>query len=193
MTTKHKKKIKPNKWNTTIRDAFLKNYVESGLFNRSADLAGFSPRMVSEHLKDDPEFAALYAQAQIDHRELIYERIMDLGVRGFERPLSAKGELTGDVIVEIDSGVLMALARAKIPEFADKRTVQQTTKVEGHVVHEHQINLEGLSRDKREQMRQFLLSEDIEAPIIDGDIEAPAIDGELIDVTPETREEGTKK
>ncbi len=185
--------IKPNKWNDRIKDLFLETYIATGRFVHSCQCADIASNTVRKYIKEIPEFAEEYEQAKLQHAELIYSRMMDRGVKGFEKPLSAKGKLTGDVIVEVSDNVLLAMARAKIPEFADKRTVQQTTKVEGYVVHEHQINLEGLSRDKREQMRQFLISEDNETPVIEGDIEAPAIDGELIDVTPETREEGTKK
>ncbi len=132
-------------------------------------MVGIDPNTVRSYRKKDEAFNALYHEAEQKHRDMIYNKIVERGVHGFEKPLVKQGQLTGEVVTEVSDNLLTLLARAKLPEFADSRTVTNVNKVEGHVVHEHQINLQELSRDKREQMRLFLEEGTSEAVVIEGE------------------------
>jgi len=79
------------------------------------------PGVLAAARNDVLGFGARVEHARETFRNSIREEIYRRGVTGIERPLSHKGELTGDSIVEYSDEMLKVAARLALPEYLDKK------------------------------------------------------------------------
>ena len=76
-----------------------------------------------------PRYVASFAQKVEDARQEYHDRIRqeiwDRAINGQEQQLSYRGEVTGDSIVVKSDSLLLALAKAQLPEFTDRQVIEQ--------------------------------------------------------------------
>ena len=95
--------------------SFLNRYAETGRLDRAADLASCSVYSHYHWIKDDPEYAAAFAEA----RAMVADRLEDEAVRrardGIDKPIYYKG-LRVDTIRDYSDSLLMFLLKGRRPE-----------------------------------------------------------------------------
>lgn len=104
------------------RASFLEHLERTGLLTRSAVHAGLNPSTVAAARKADGEFDDAVRNALAAHAEAIDEEIDRRGRLGVEKPVFYKGERV-DTVTEYSDTLLLARAKARMPEYRDKAAV----------------------------------------------------------------------
>jgi hypothetical protein len=144
------------KFDAVRRRRYLKEYTKNGRKGLSAKAAGVSINTIIDHRNRNPDFAQAEEEALEAHLDRIYEKIIKHGIDGYDVPLTFQGRLTGDWITKIDNSVLLTLAKAKLSEFKNHHSIEQTTTIKGEIVHRHVTDVKAMTNDDRENLRMFL-------------------------------------
>lgn len=70
------------------------------------------------------EFAAMVLEAELEYKDKIRQEIHRRAVEGDEQELVYKGEKTGDTIRVKSDSLLLAMAKANLPEYTDRQIVE---------------------------------------------------------------------
>jgi hypothetical protein len=97
-------------------ETFLEQLRETGNVCKSYRAAGIRARSWVYERRADPEFARRWDEALADWADGIEAEAYRRAVTGTEKPLSHKGELTGDTVREYSDQVLIVLLRGAKPE-----------------------------------------------------------------------------
>lgn len=74
-----------------MRERFLSNYAQTGIWNQSSYDVGCSGAAMKRLASEDPGFSLMVAEAVQDFRELIQAEIIRRGVRGVVEPVFGRG------------------------------------------------------------------------------------------------------
>lgn len=116
---------------------------------------GVSSQTVSRHRKSDADFAAAEVESMERYAAGLGMEIHRRGYVGVEEPVFYKGEKVATVTRYSDA-LALAHARRHIPEYRDKVTVDQTTRLEGSPLAALAGDLASLQPESRDLLRKIL-------------------------------------
>lgn len=111
-----------------VATTFLNHLAETGRFCESAAAAGTSYETVRRHRKENKLFAEACDEALSVYRDLLAAEIDRRGRLGWDEPVYFQGRVVGSVR-KYDSNLLLAQAKAHLPEYREKSTVDINAKV----------------------------------------------------------------
>lgn len=102
--------------------------------------AGIDRTTVYRWLEHDEAFSVRYHLAEQDAADVVRAAIVRRGIHGYEVPVVSQGKIVmhnGKPLTErkYSDACLLALAKARVPEFRDKVDVN----MQGSVTHDHRI------------------------------------------------------
>jgi len=104
---------------TTGREDFLAYYEEYGNIAKSAKAAGIRPSLIAFYKKKFPDFAGDMQIAYEMFKDRLDGELIDRAINGQEKASFYKGEVV-DHYVEKNDGLLLAAAKAHVPEKYDR-------------------------------------------------------------------------
>lgn len=108
--------------NTRVRmrqGAFLAAYGRSGRVSVAADAAGIDRSTHYDWMKSDPEYPALFAEAERLAADFIRDKAVEKAVEGWEEPVFHNGQVCGH-IRKFSDRLHERLLEAKCPEFRQR-------------------------------------------------------------------------
>jgi len=120
-------KLTPQK-KLTKRDKqalFLASFARNANVLLSAHLAGVSRQMVYKWLEHDEDFSFAYNQAKEDANDVLRAEIYRRGHDGFDEQVLVNGKL--HTVHKYSDTLLIFLAKARMPEFREKQSLEVTT------------------------------------------------------------------
>jgi hypothetical protein len=104
---------------------FLTHYGNTaGNVLKAAKFAGITRQTHYIWLRDDPEYAEAFEQAQQLALATIEAEIIRRGIKGFKEPLVYQGKLTGQYVRRYSDNLLMFYAKRRDPQYRDNWTQQ---------------------------------------------------------------------
>lgn len=156
--------------NTPFTRERKEQFCEALLLNRGQRLyaarsIGVSQPTVARHLRDDPEFRAMYEETMQLYRESLQSEAHRRAVEGTLKPIFFQGKRAVDTdengnevpaaVREYDTTLLVMLLKRHCPEFKDKQVVEN-----------HNVNvdmgladMEKMTPDQRSKLRELLETE----------------------------------
>jgi hypothetical protein len=104
---------------------FLKAYSEAHTLTESARIAGVNRSTIYEWQEHDAEFSVHFQQAKLAGNDAITEEIRRRSMDGWDEAVFSAGHYAG-IVRKYDSGLLLAYAKSRMPEFRDKISVDAT-------------------------------------------------------------------
>lgn len=121
------------------QDVFLDSFAKNANVSAACLKAGIARQTVYQWLEHDEQFSMRYHLAEQDAADYIRAAIQRRGIEGWEVPVVSQGKIVmhnGKLLTErkYSDACLLALAKARVPEFRDRVDVT----MQGGVTHEHQ-------------------------------------------------------
>ena len=105
---------------------FLATFEQSANVTQACRAANISREMIYTWLEHDAEFSILYHQAEQIANDAIRAEIFRRGHDGWDEPQFSAGKHMGNVRKYSDT-LLIFLAKARMPEFREKQSLEVTT------------------------------------------------------------------
>jgi hypothetical protein len=107
------------------QERFLKAYSDAHTLTEAAKLARVARSTVYEWQEQDETFAAAMRFAKLSGNDAITEEIRRRAIDGWDEAVFSAGHYAG-IVRKYDSGLLLALAKSRMPEFREKVSVDAT-------------------------------------------------------------------
>lgn len=103
-----------------VINAFLESMAMGNTVNTSADFAGVSYTMLFRWRREDPEFAARWAEAVERGVDVLEQEALRRAVKGVEKPVYQQGQLVGTV-TEYSDRLMEFMLRGKRAAYATQK------------------------------------------------------------------------
>jgi hypothetical protein len=110
----------PEKFTAELRAAFLSALAEHGFVTRAARSAGINRDTARKARKNDPAFAAAWAEAMAEYVENLEAEADRRAYRGTARPVFYQGEKCGEIQEYSDTLLIFRLKALKPDVYADR-------------------------------------------------------------------------
>jgi hypothetical protein len=144
------------------QEKFLKSFRNTANMRASCMAAGIDRNTVYGWLEVDEVFSLEYKQAELDANDLIRGELFRRAVQGYEKPVVSVGKIVygsdeKPLMEKVYSDNLLALlAKARMPEFRDKQSIDVQANVTGSVQSDLSNELRLLSSEQLAQFKQWL-------------------------------------
>lgn len=111
------------------QEKFLKSFSMSANVRAACMAAGIDRSTVYKWAEHDEQFSIQYKQAELDANDMIRAELFRRAVQGYEKPVVSMGKVVygpdGKPMMErvYSDSLLSLLAKARMPEFRDKQTI----------------------------------------------------------------------
>ena len=136
------------------KKVFLEAFAATANTLISAKKANVHRTTIYQWLEHDEDFSMEYKQAELDACDVIRAELFRRAVQGVEEPVVSAGRLVrnpdGSVLTvkKYSDALMSSLAKARLPEFREKQTVEVTGKDEGSVKVQRTVDYSQLSDEE---------------------------------------------
>lgn len=136
--------------------AFLAAFAEVGNITRAAELAGVARKMHYDWMEKDPDYPALFREADQQACDRLEQEARRRAVEGVNKPVFYKGDECG-VIREYSDTLLIFLLKGAMPEkYKERQQTELTGKDGGPVSIKSETDLSKLTVEELKQLEGIL-------------------------------------
>jgi hypothetical protein len=122
-----------------LQEKFLRSFSMTANVRAACMQAGIDRSTVRKWEEHDETFSFRYKEAKEDANDLIRAELQRRAIQGYEKPVISVGKIVydkdGKVLTEkvYSDSLLGLLAKARLPEFRDKQTIDLNATVNGRI------------------------------------------------------------
>lgn len=140
------------------QSTFLEAFAESANVRSSCQMVGIDRSTFYQWLEHDESFTLAFRQAELEANDTIRAELFRRAVQGVEEPVVSMGSLVYHqgkplTVKKYSDSLLALLAKARMPEFRDKSSVDVNASIHGTV--QHIRKLHALSDEELDLLEQL--------------------------------------
>lgn len=139
-------------------ELFLAVYAACGVITQACRAADIDRGTYYLRLHRDPEFEARMREAHEEAKDVVLSELNRRGIEGWDEPVFQKGKQVG-VVRRYSDAILLALARARLPEMFTER----------HVVAQMQVSPADVLAEGRRRLELVSGAQPADEPAISGE------------------------